>query len=561
MMLSLSIRDFVLISRLDLSPGEGFTALTGETGAGKSIILDALSLALGGAADRSVIRHGAAQASVAAEFAPPASHPVWALLVAQGVSAEPGETLTLKRLVRTEGPARAFINDQPVGAALLAEAGELLVEVHGQHAASGLMRPATHRRLLDQFAGNDALLAACAAAHAVRLEARAAREALEAEAQAAADTRLFLEEIVAELRKLAPQAGEATALAAERAVLMQSERVLEAVAEAASALAAADAESALSKASRAAERICRLPGFEGASGALPEAAKAASEAIERALIEVREAESAVARLERLPMDSGDLESVEGRLFALRAMGRKLNCSPDELDAQLAAFMARLELAEAGEAGLAAARKAERAADARWHSAAHALSEARRAAAGRLEKAIAAELAPLKLGRATIRAALIPLPSEEAGAFGAERIELEAETNPGAGFGPLRKVASGGELARVSLALKCALAEAGSAGTLIFDEADQGVGGAVAAAIGERLVRLSASRQVLAVTHSPQVAAAADMHWLVEKSAKAGGTRLTTLDAGSRQEEIARMLSGAEITDEARAAAGRLLEDA
>jgi DNA repair protein RecN (Recombination protein N) len=243
------------------------------------------------------------------------------------------------------------------------------------------------------------------------------------------------------------------------------------------------------------------------------------------------------------------------------MGRKLNCSPDELDAQLAAFMARLELAEAGEAGLAAARKAERAADARWHSAAHALSEARRAAAGRLEKAIAAELAPLKLGRATIRAALIPLPSEEAGAFGAERIELEAETNPGAGFGPLRKVASGGELARVSLALKCALAEAGSAGTLIFDEADQGVGGAVAAAIGERLVRLSASRQVLAVTHSPQVAAAADMHWLVEKSAKAGGTRLTTLDAGSRQEEIARMLSGAEITDEARAAAGRLLEDA
>lgn len=561
MMLSLSIRDFVLISRLDLSPGEGFTALTGETGAGKSIILDALSLALGGVADRSVIRHGAAQASVAAEFAPPASHPVWALLSAQGVSAEPGETLTLKRLVRTEGPARAFINDQPVGAALLAEAGELLVEVHGQHAASGLMRPATHRRLLDQFAGNEALLAACAAAHAVRLEARAAREALEAEAQVAADTQLFLEEIVAELRKLAPQAGEATALAAERAVLMQSERVLEAVAEAASALAAADAESALSKASRAAERICRLPGFEGASGALPEAAKAASEAIERALIEVREAEGAVARLERLPMDSGDLEGVEGRLFALRAMGRKLNSSPDELDAQLAAFEARLDLAEAGEAGLASARKAERAADARWHSAAHALSEARRAAASRLETAIAAELAPLKLGRATIRAALIPLPPDEAGAFGAERVELEAETNPGAGFGPLRKVASGGELARVSLALKCALAEAGSAGTLIFDEADQGVGGAVAAAIGERLVRLSASRQVLAVTHSPQVAAAADMHWLVEKSAKAGGTRLTTLDAGSRQEEIARMLSGAEITDEARAAAGRLLEDA
>jgi DNA repair protein RecN (Recombination protein N) len=561
MMLSLSIRDFVLISRLDLSPGEGFTALTGETGAGKSIILDALSLALGGQADRSVIRHGAAQASVAAEFAPPAGHPVWALLAAQGVAAAEGETLTLKRLVRGEGPARAFINDQPVGAALLAEAGELLVEVHGQHAASSLMRPAMHRRLLDQFAGNDALLAACAATHAARMEARAAREALEADAQAAAEAQAWLQETVAELAKLSPQAGEATRLTAERAQLMQSERVLEAVAEATSALSAADAETALAKASRAAERICRLPGFDGAEGPLPEAAKAACDAIERAMIELREAESAIARLERMPVDAGDLEGVEARLFALRAMGRKLNCDPDALNLQWTALAERLELVEAGEAGIAAARKAERAAEARWHNAAHALSEARRAAAGRLESTIAAELAPLKLGRATIRVALTPLPPEEAGAAGAERAEFEAETNPGAGFGPLRKVASGGELARVSLALKCALAEAGSAGTLIFDEADQGVGGAVAAAIGERLVRLSASRQVLAVTHSPQVAAAADMHWLVEKSAKAGGTRLTTLDAETRQEEIARMLSGAEITDEARAAAGRLLEDA
>jgi len=559
-MLSLSIRDFVLISRLDLSPGEGFTALTGETGAGKSIILDALSLALGGQADRSVIRHGAAQASVAAEFAPPSSHPVWTLLAAQGVAAEDGETLTLKRLVRSEGPARAFINDQPVSAALLAEAGELLVEVHGQHAASSLLRPAAHRRLLDQFAGNDALLAACAATHAARVAARDARVALEAEAQSAAEAQAWLQETVAELAKLGPQPGEATRLTAERAQLMQSERVLEAVAEATTALAAADAETALSKASRAAERICRLPGFEGA-GALPEAAKAACEAIERAMIEMREAESAIARLERMPIEAGDLDSVEARLFALRAMGRKLACDPDALNVQWEALAGRLELVEAGELGIAAARKAERAAEARWHSAAHALSEARRAAASRLEAAIAAELAPLKLGRATIRVALTPLPPEEAGATGAERAEFEAETNKGAGFGPLRKVASGGELARVSLALKCALAEAGSAGTLIFDEADQGVGGAVAAAIGERLVRLSASRQVLAVTHSPQVAAAADAHWLVEKSAKAGGTRLTTLDAGTRQEEIARMLSGAEITDEARAAAGRLLEDA
>lgn len=561
MMLALSIRDFVLISRLDVSPGEGFTALTGETGAGKSIILDALSLALGGAADRSVIRHGAAQASVAAEFAPAPGHPVWALLSGQGVEASPGEALTLKRLVRAEGPARAFINDQPVSAALLAEAGELLVEVHGQHAASSLLRPAVHRRLLDQFAGNEALLAACAAAHAARLEAREAREAIEAAAQSAAEERAWLQETVGELAKLAPQAGEATRLAETRAQLMQSERVLEAVAEATAALEEADAEAALAKASRAAERICRLPGFDGTAGPLPEAARAACEAIERAMIELREAETAIAVLERLPVESGDLEGVEARLFALRALGRKLNCEADVLPGRWEELAARLELAEAGEAGLGAARKAERAAEARWHSAAHALSEARRAAASRLEAAIATELAPLKLGRATIRVAFTPLAADEAGACGAERAEFEAETNPGAGFGPLRKVASGGELARVSLAVKCALAEAGSAATLIFDEADQGVGGAVAAAIGERFVRLSATRQVLAVTHSPQVAAAADAHWLVEKAGKAGGTRLATLDAGARQEEIARMLSGAEITDEARAAAGRLLEDA
>ncbi|MFN4225529.1 MAG: DNA repair protein RecN [Hyphomonas sp.] len=561
MMLSLSIRDFVLISRLDLSPGEGFTALTGETGAGKSIILDALGLALGAPADRAVIRHGAPGASVAAEFDPPADHPVWALLAGAGVSAPAGETLTLKRLVRADGPARAFINDQPVSAALLGEAGELLVEVHGQHAASSLMRPATHRRLLDQFAGHDALLAACAAAHAARLEARAARAAIEADVKAAAETKAWLEETVGQLTKLAPQAGEATRLAAERAQLMQAERVREAVAEASAAMAGADLEAALARAARAAERICRLPGFDGAAGSLPQAARAAGEAIERALIEVREAESAVAQLGRLPVEPGDLDAVEARLFALRSLGRRLGCDPDALNAARAELAARLERAEAGEAGIAAARKAEQAAEARWQGAADALSAARRTAARKLEAAIAKELQPLKLGRAVIRVALVPLAPEEAGAAGAERVEFEAETHPGAGFGPLRKVASGGELARVSLALKCALAEAGSAGTLIFDEADQGVGGAVAAAIGERLVRLAAARQVLAVTHSPQVAAAADSHWLVEKCGKAGGSALRALDAAARREEIARMLSGAEITDEARAAAGRLMEDA
>ena len=561
MLLSVSIRDFVLISRLDLSPGEGFTALTGETGAGKSIILDAIALALGGPADRGMIRAGAEQASVAAEFDVARDHPVWALLTGQGVAAQAGETLTLKRVVRAQGPARGFINDQPVSASLLAEAGDLLVEIHGQHAASSLMRPSSHRRLLDQFAGNEALLAECAAAWQALDAARAERARLKAEQDAAREAREWLMASVEELERLAPQVGEAERLAEERMRLMQAERIQEAVAEAEEALAKGGSETALGKAARAAERICRLPGFESGEGQLAETARAAAEAIERALIEVREAELAVARLAALPEASGDLDAVEARLFALRAAARKYGGEAELLPARLEALRGRLDLVEAGDAGLKQAEASENAARARWHGAAHRLTQARKAAAGRLEAAIAAELKPLKLGRATIRVALVPLGEDEAGATGAERVEFEAETNPGAGFGALRKVASGGELARVSLALKCALAEAGSAGTLIFDEADQGVGGAVAAAIGERFEHLARTRQVFAVTHSPQVAAAADNHWLIEKLPEAGETQLSLLDACGRREEIARMLSGAEITDEARAAAGRLMEDA
>jgi DNA repair protein RecN (Recombination protein N) len=342
---------------------------------------------------------------------------------------------------------------------------------------------------------------------------------------------------------------------------MQSERVTEAIAEAEEALADAEIETALSKASRAAERICRLPGFDGADHPLAHAARAAAEALERALIETGEAEAAIAALESLvEHDTSALESAEARLFALRAVARKHMVDPDLLPDVLETLQERLNLVEAGEDALIRARKAESAANAAWHAAAEKLTVARKAAAAQLEKAIVKELGPLKLGRAVIRVSVTPL-GDEGGAHGADRVEFDAETNPDAGFGPLRKIASGGELARVSLALKCALAEAGSAGTLIFDEADQGVGGAVAAAIGERLIRLGRTRQVFAITHSPQVAAAARSQWLVEKGrGKSGGTRLRGLDESDRQEEIARMLSGAEITEEARAAAGRLLED-
>jgi len=297
---------------------------------------------------------------------------------------------------------------------------------------------------------------------------------------------------------------------------------------------------------------------------LPEAARLATEAVERALIETREAASAILGLERLiHHDTEALESAEARLFALRALARKHAIDPETLPDLLLRLRGRLDLAEAGEDALIAARKAESAAQARWHQAAETLRSARKAAAGRLEKAIAKELAPLKLGRATISICVDSLPDGEGGPQGADRVEFEAETNPGSGFGPLRKIASGGELARFSLALKCALAEAGSAQTLIFDEVDQGVGGSVAAAVGERLVRLAGAKQVFAITHSPQVAASAATQWLVEKDPdqKSGGTRIRGLDDSARQEEIARMLSGAEVTEEARAAAGRLLEDA
>lgn len=558
MLLSVSVRDFVLISRLDLSPGAGFTAVTGETGAGKSIILDALSLALGGGADKSVIRAGAEQASVAAEFEAGSSHPVWAILEAQGIAAGPGETLTLKRVVRRTGPARGFINDQPASAALLAEAGDTLLEIHGQHAASSLMRPSSHRRLLDQFAGNEALIADCAAAWQALEAAREIRSSLQAEQAAAREERDWLALSVAELERLAPQGGEAERLAGERLRLLQAERFSEAVSEAVAALTEGEAEAGLARAARAVERICRLPGFESGEGALPEASRMALDALERTLIEFREAEAAVSQLAALPEAGGDLDAVEARLYALRLAARKFGGEPEALPERLALLAGRLALAEAGDLDLRKVEADAVAALARWHGAAHRLTQAREAAACRLEAAIAAELQPLKLGRARIRVCFTPLADGEAGTSGAERAEFEAETNPGAGFGPLRKVASGGELARVSLALKCALAEAGSAATLIFDEADQGVGGAVAAAIGERFEHLARARQVLAITHSPQVAAAADAHWLVEKS---GETRLTLLDAGMRREEIARMLSGAEITDEARAAAGRLMEDA
>lgn len=565
MICALSIRSFLLIERLDIESSDGFTALTGETGAGKSIILDALGLVLGAQASRKVVRRGADQASVLAEISLEPDHPAWAVLSERGIEASPFETLTLKRVIPANGPARAFINDQPSNAALLQTLGELIVEIHGQHAASRLMRAAEHRDMLDAYAGNEALVEACGASWKIYQDKRAEREALEADLEDAAQHHAFLQEAFEELSTLAPAPNEAESLAAERAILMQSEKIAESVGEAMQAFETGDVESILARASRAAERVLRIDGIESHEGALSKAAKAAADALDRALIEVGEASSALEALAHEAVhEPGALERAEQRLYALKTAARKYGVEPDSLPAFLEETESKLALSEAPQGSIDRARSEETDAAARWRAAADKLSDARRTAARRLESAIETELKPLKLDRTQVQVRFDELAEDASGAGGLEKVEFEVETNPGAGFGPLRRIASGGELARFSLALQCVLAETSKAPVMVFDEADQGVGGAVAAAIGERLARLSENRQVFAITHSPQVAASAAQQWLVSKSAEGanglGETRLTGLDASQRHEEIARMLSGATVTEEARAAASRLLED-
>lgn len=562
MLTALLIRDFVLIRRLDLDADHGLTTLTGETGAGKSIILDALGLCLGAPAEKAAIRAGASAATVSAEFDVPSGHPVWALLEERGIAFDASETVTCKRLVRRDKPARAFVNDQAVSAGFLAELGEQLVEIHGQGAASTLMRPAHHRDLLDQFAGAGDLVSACRLAWGRLHAARKARAALEAEQAGAREAREWLVEAVTELDRLDPQPSQARRLSDERALLLQAERLAESVAEAESALKAKNVEDGLAKAARAVERVRRVPEL-AASDALCVLAATAADALERALIETQEAAVALAGLAvRMDRDEAGLEAVDERLHALKAAARKHGCDPDLLHDTLARLRERLSIADLEHGALDAARQAEVDAAAQWRAAADALTKARASGAKRLEKAIEAELGALHLGRVSVRVVLHTLGDEDAGSAGAERVEFEAETNTGAGFGALRKVASGGELARFSLALKCALADGGAAGTLVFDEVDQGVGGAVAAAVGDRLRRLAETKQVFAVTHSPQVAACGEAQWRISKSARRAGlgeTHVSGLNAEERIEEIARMLSGAEITPEARAAATRLLQ--
>ena len=549
MLTRLSIRDVVLIEALDLDFATGLGVLTGETGAGKSILLDALGLALGDRADSGLVRQGVTQASVTASFEPSAEALV--LLSMNDLILGFGEELIVRRTVKADGGSRAFVNDQPVSAALLRELGGMLVEIHGQHDDRGLINPRGHRFLLDSFANAETTQVATAFDGMRRAEV-----ALETARTALADAerdREWLEHAVAELLAFAPEPGEEAELAERRATMQRGEKIADELNQISDLIESS--EGGLSKLRQAARILDRIAGDHPI---LAEALVAVDGAINEGSVaedRLRDAGRALA------YDPAALEADEARLFELRGLARKHRVQPNDLAALTEELAERFDAIEAGSEGLARLDAALSAARDSYRKAASALSEQRIAAAARLDVAVAAELAPLKLDSARFKTIVAPLAEPQWGPHGMDRVEFEISTNPGAPFGPLIKIASGGELSRFILALKVALAEQGGAATMIFDEIDRGVGGAVAAAIGDRLSRLAEGAQVIVVTHSPQVAARGDSHLLIAKSSDGTVTRtgVRTLDEGQRREEIARMLSGAEVTDEARAQAGRLLE--
>jgi DNA repair protein RecN (Recombination protein N) len=552
MLTRLAIRNIVLIEALDLAFPGGLGVLTGETGAGKSILLDALGLVLGNRAESGLLRRGEERASVTAtfEFAElPAA--VGEVLEEADVALEPGEPLILRRTLKSDGGSKAFVNDQPVGAALLRELAPALVELHGQHDDRGLVNPRGHLALLDRYGGTDVASVEAAWRAWRDAEARLGQARGLAE-QAKADEDLLLAHL-SELDALDPQEGEEEALAGARADMQKGEKLSGDLEQLRLLWDGSDAPLAALRA--AARRLDRIAGEH------PLLADALA-ALDRAVIEADEAEEKLEEAARaLDFDPAELDRIESRLFELRALARKHRCEVDELPAKMREMRSALDAIEAGDAEIAELEAAERAAHEVYRARAETLHANRVAAALRLDEAVAGELAPLKLDAARFRTAVGELPQERWGPPGMDAVEFLISTNPGAGFAPLNKIASGGELSRFILALKVALAEQGGAATVIFDEIDRGVGGAVASAIGERLARLAQGGQLLAVTHSPQVAARGRTHYLIAKSSEGIVTRTSVhlLDDAGRQEEIARMLSGAEITSEARAQADRLLE--
>jgi DNA repair protein RecN (Recombination protein N) len=550
---SLSIRDIVLIEKLDLHFTAGLSVFTGETGAGKSILLDSMALALGARGDGGLVRAGATQGQVIAAFDVPMDHPARAAAIAAGIDAE-GD-LILRRVQMADGRSRGFLNDQPVSMQILRDVGSLLVEIHGQHADRAMIDPAQHRAVVDGFAGLLPDVADLGALHAAWRKAVQERDQKKARMEAARREADYLRHAAKELRDLAPDEGEEEALADERQRMMQAEKITADLRDAHDILSGDHAPGpTLVSVMRRLDRR-----REGAS---PDLAEALAQ-FDAAILALDEAYSALDRsLRATEFDPRALEKVEERLFALRAAARKFQVPVGELPALAARFSGDLEALDHGEARLVQLERAVEEARGLLAVRAAGISLKRVTAALALDEAIAAELPPLKLERARF-STQIDSDATRLEASGIDHVEFHVATNPGSRPGPMMKIASGGELARFMLALKVSLADRGSAPTLVFDEIDTGVGGAVADAIGARLARLAARVQVICVTHAPQVAARADQHFEIAKAATGAGDRVATrvrlLDDAARREEIARMLSGAAITDEARAAAAKLLE--
>ena len=549
MLRGLDIRDILIIDRLDLNFQPGLNVLTGETGAGKSILLDALGFVLGWRGRADLVRTGAAQGEVTAVFDLAPDHPARAVLDEAGIAAE--DELILRRVNGADGRKTAWVNDRRASGEVLRALSETLVELHGQHDDRGLLNPRGHGRLLDDFAGHGPALAALRGLWSDLRKARAARAEAEARLDEIRQEEDFLRHAVAELDALAPEAGEEATLDQKRRLMQAAERIRADVAKAGQALSGEGAEGMLGDAAR---------WLEGAAAHAEGALDEALAAIDRALAELDTAQRGVADcLDALSFNPLDLEETEERLFALRGLARKHNVLADDLGALAETLRARLQALDSGAAGLADLDRAVARAVAAYDDAAARLTESRRAAGAALDAAMAAELAPLKMERAVFRTEIA---TADPGPEGRDAVTFAVATNPGAPSGPLNRIASGGELSRFLLALKVCLSRAGPGGqTLIFDEIDRGVGGATADAVGRRLAALAEGGQVLVVTHSPQVAALGQHHWRVEKRQDATETISTVmaLDAETRIDEIARMLSGDAVTEAAKEAARALMK--
>lgn len=549
MLTALSIRDIVLIDRLDLTFESGLSALTGETGAGKSILLDALSLALGGRGDAGLVRKGVNQGQVTAVFDIALDHPARSLLTEAGVETG-SDPLILRRVQASDGRSRGFVNDSPVSVQILRSVGSAMVEIHGQHDDRALVDPASHRALLDGFGGHGSRLVELKELWAEWRAAQARHDAALQRLTAIRAEADYLRHAHGELAKLAPEEGEEERLAARRQAMMAAEKI------------AGDVNEAFETLDGASSPIPAIHGLlrriERRQEAMPVLLNPVAVALASAVDQLEEARSGLDHVRRASeFDPRDLERTEERLFALRAAARKYSVPISALPAQAMRFAAQLNELDQGEQEVKRLAQALIDAEAAYRKAAAGLSTARQLAAKRLDKAVAGELKPLKLGDARFITEIGP---DSPGPDGMDAVAFWVQTNPGTHAGPLMKVASGGELSRFMLALKVVLADSGSAPTLVFDEIDSGVGGAVSEAIGLRLARLAQRVQVLSVTHAPQVAAHAGLHYLISKKAAGDqvATKVALLDAASRREEIARMLSGAKVTDEARAQAERLM---